>query len=202
MTPALAILDIQHAGKPSRPNDMGAAYDIDGDGVTGEHGEREVDLVRAYVEVVTTNLERCGIEVRVLTTGEYGRRHVEAGSLARLWKGKAVYCACHLNAGGGRYGLVRPDGRSQKGRLFASMMARHLQAVPELNDVRIWPLTSTDRGWSCIDGIYAGPANLCGLLLEPYFLDGLTHRRLTTPQGTIEVGTAISAAVEEWGRSP
>lgn len=201
MNPTLAIFDVQHAGRASRPGDMGAAYDLDGDGVTGEQGEREVDLVRAYVEAAQAALERCGVEVRVLSSGEYGQRHLEAGNLARVFAGRAVYLACHLNAGRGRYALVRPDYRSQRGRLFASTMARHLRAVPELDDCRIWPLTSTDRGWACIDGIWSAPANLCGLLLEPYFLDGPTHRRLTTLQGTREVGAAVAAAVEEWGRS-
>lgn len=196
----ITILDIQHAGRASRPSDMGAAYDLDGDGHVGEAGEREVDLVRGYVEAARSALTRCGHTVAVLTDGEYGTRHAEAIRLAKT-ANKAVYLACHVNAGRGRYALVRPDSRSTGGARFARTLLRHLEGVAELPTGKLWPMGPTDRGWSCIDGIYDGPAWLCGVLVEPGFIDSPQHRRLWTPAGLVEVGTAIAAACHEWARS-
>lgn len=218
------ILDIQHANRPSKPGDMGASYDLDGDGVRGEAGEREVELVEGYVSAAVERCAEVGLPVTVLRSGEYAGRHAEAIRLARGASGGVAYLACHTNAGGGSYGLVRPDYRSSGGRALATSLAASFSRLPELTRAgrlpgcRVEPLypssaaASADRrdvstpanvawwtrGWSCIDGIYSGPVNLAGCLIEPGFGDTLSHRSLWTPSGLVRVGRAIVDGVRGW----
>jgi hypothetical protein len=212
------ILDIQHAGRPDKPGDMGAAFDLDGDGVLGENGEREVDLVRGYVAAATTYARELGHRVSVLETGTYGQRHATAIRLAQGAPGvDHVYLACHVNAGGGAYGLLRPDYRSAAGAARAQALAvalsrlhelRHAGALPGCRVVPLYPSADRagaagrdvadaakaawwTRGWGCIDGIYSGPSNLCGVLVEPGFIDSSAHRSLWTPDGLARIGRAL-----------
>lgn len=211
------IFDIQHAGRPDKPGDMGASFDLDGDGVRGEEGEREVDLVRLYVGEALTHARALGHTVTVLETGTYGQRHATAIRIAQTTPSvRCVYLACHTNAGGGSYGLLRPDHRSIAGARLAERAASVVAAqLPELTKVRVEPLYPDattaakagrdvadagkvgwwTRGWNCIDGIYAGPSNLCGVLVEPFFIDNAVHRALTTRIGCSRVGHALVEGV-------
>lgn len=212
-----AILDIQHAGRPDKPGDMGAAYDLDGDGVTGENGEREVDLVRAYVARAAEVLRTNGHKVTILESGTYGQRHATAIRIAQADPNvRHVYLACHVNAGGGSYGLLRPDARSADGRFYAIVMVAKLEDnFPELTGVQVTPLYANaeaarkagrdvsdagkvawwTRGYGCIDGIYSGPSNLCAVLVEPGFIDSKRHAPLWTPGGLKRLGEALALAV-------
>ena len=68
-----AILARQHLGKPSKPGDHGAV-----------HGNlRETDLTDGYIAAATEALRAAGVEVLVLTEGEYGDRHRRAIAWAR-----------------------------------------------------------------------------------------------------------------------
>lgn len=207
------IFDIQHVGRPDKPGDMGASFDLDGDGVRGEDGEREVDLVRLYVAEAMLHARTLGHTVTTLMSGTYGQRHQTAVRIAYSDPTvQCVYLACHTNAGGGAYGLLRPDYRSPTGARLAERMADTLEALlPELSKVRVEPLypdSSTaqragrdvsdagkvgwwTRGWSCIDGVYSGPSNLCGILVEPFFIDSAVHRGFTTREGCARVGRAL-----------
>lgn len=207
------ILDIQHAGRPDKPGDMGASFDLDGDGVRGEEGEREVDLVRMYVAAARAHAEAAGHAITVLETGTYGQRHATAIRIARAAPStRCVYLACHTNAGGGSYGLLRPDYRSVSGSRLAERLSGALRQIFELTKVRLDPLYPNaataqkhgrdvsdagkvgwwTRGWGCIDGIYSGPSNLCGVLVEPFFIDTLAHRVLTTSGGCTRIGRALA----------
>lgn len=212
----LLIFDIQHTGRPSKPGDMGAAYDLDGDGVTGEDGEREVDLVRQYVAEAGSYALSLGCQVLHIDAGEYSDRHRFAIAKARANPTKrAAYLACHMNAGGGRYALVRPDARSSSGKLLATAVSRSLSLLPGIQFSRRDPLYGSaalaakaghpaseaawwTRGYSCIDGIYSGPANLSAVLVEPAFIDSKEHRPLLTPAGLRSIGRALVDGAVAW----
>lgn len=192
----LAILDIQHAGRPSRPGDLGAS---------GPAG-REVDLVRVYVDRARSCLEQLGVDVWVLTEGEYAERHQFACGLVRAQQpDRAAYVACHLNAGGGDYGLVIRDSRSTGGRWLAEVLAHRLEAelVPPLSRVRAsWTSAEADspfpRAWGCIRGIYQGPPQLAGVLAEPAFLDRAAHQALLDADGLRQIGEALAIGIHDW----
>lgn len=196
--PLLALLDIQHAGRPSRPGDLGAQG-------------REVPLVRRYVEQARLHLETLGVEVLVLEQGEYAERHRYACDLVRAQQpDRAAYVACHLNAGGGDYGLVVRDHRSRMGAELAEVLVRHLEGelVPPLSRVRAsWTSDAAapfPRAWGCIRGIYQGPAQLAGVLAEPCFLDRVEHQVLLEDAGLDRIGRGLAVGLHTWlvGRSP
>lgn len=218
--PVGLILDIQHTGRASKPGDLGAAYDLDSDGHPGEPGEQEVDLVRGYVSAAFDYARTCKIPVHEFREGEYGERHEWAIDIARKNPGvRWAYLACHTNAGGGSYALVRPDHRSAAGARLAARVIVAIEALPEIRGGRVDPLYPTKdaafrdsrsvnapdriawwtRGWSCIDGIYQGPSNLAGVLVEPFFGDSAAHKPLTTPEGLARVGRALVDGVIAWG---
>ena len=190
---SLIILDRQHRGRASKPKDAGAAF----------KGYVEADLVERYIAVATQELKRLGHRVEVLLSGEYGSRHVEAIALAKASKERCLYVACHVNAGGGRYALVEHDSRSKGGAAAAAIVAREfaLRLAPEVNTGKVVALGSADRGFACIDGIYAGPANLSAVLFEPGFIDSSQHAGLWTTAGLSRIGVALAAGCDAWGRA-
>ncbi len=218
----IAFLDIQHKGKPGK-NDLGAAHDLDGDGVI-EACEHEANLTPIYAAEARRILEAAGVEVVMLERGAYSTRHRKAAELAEEHGGPAAYVACHLNAGGGDYGLVCPDYRSAGGARLATEVRRFLlkRCRPELRRVINGPTAPTERpsssrhaeawdrlprhggalrwprAWSTIAGIYDGPANLSGVCFEPCFLDSPAHADLVTEQGLERIGSALAAGLLSW----
>ena len=197
MTTPLVILDRQHYGKPGS-SDRGAGADLDGDGLVEVH-EQEANLTPVYIAAAERSLQAQGIDVLVLEWGSYGQRHAYAGAVAAAAAGPVAYVACHLNAGGGRYGRVDFDRRSRGGQSLAqvvgSSMARHL---PELFRVKVLPTDPGDRPFTTIRGIYEGPGNLSGVCYEPCFLDQPEHRELFTDAGLARVGQALGEACLAW----
>lgn len=211
------ILDVQHDGRPSKPGDMGAAHDLNGNGVVGETGEREVDIVRGYTGALAALAQAQGIPCHILTTGEYNTRHLTAIGRARAApEYRHAYLACHVNAGRGRYGLVRADYRSVGGKQLAEALAEPLRGL--LGGARTDPLYPTPlaakgagrdvgthekhawwtRGWSCIDGIYAGPSNLSGVLLEPAFIDQPGHKPYLVASGWPILAEVLLRGLTAW----
>lgn len=177
----LVILDLQHLGKPGK-KDLGAAHDLDGDGLI-EQGENEAELTPIYVEAAKAELEAAGAKVVVLKSGSYSSRWKQAAKLAKKVKGPVAYVACHLNKGGGNYGLVLHDSRSSGGERLAREVCAELQGAfsrPELERVLKAATSKDSADWPrpihTIAGIYDGPANLSGVCFEPLFLD--THAEL------------------------
>lgn len=196
------ILDIQHAGRKSRPTDLGASADLDGDGVI-ERDEHEARLTPLYAMACQALAARDGVKVLRIDGGEYSARHRMAVDLAasdpsRRW----LYVACHLNAGGGNYGLVIHDSRSQAGRLAAESIRTELRGLSGLTRAltgetsamgSAWP-----RAWSTISGIYEGPSNIAGVCFEPCFMDTPEHRRLLTAEGLTRIGEALYRGAVAW----
>lgn len=175
LPPPLIALDPQHINKPSHPLDRGAAFDIDGDGVVRRE-EHEVDLVLQYVGATRRLLEHNRIPVIDGFSGAYSARNRHADDV-----GAGLYLACHMNAGGGSYGLVGVDHRSRAGSP-ARQVAQQLQvAWGELLGIEVQIIELTPTGNRAQRNGFAtirrrrGPA----LLLEPLFMDG--HASLLVP---------------------
>ena len=195
----IVILDRQHAGKRSSPNDVGATFDLDGDGVRGEAGEREIDLTAGYIAAAAVSLRTTGHTVHLIDSGDYDERHLAAIKIAKAAPAlRCAYIACHVNAGGGKYGLIEYDVRSIKGAQLADELAFALGML-EVGRGRTKGLGAADRGWVCIGGIYAGPSNLSGVIYEPFFCDYVGHRPLMSPAGLVRVGHALADGCTGWG---
>lgn len=193
----IVVLDRQHVGKPGR-DDRGAVGEVDGDTV------HEVDLTAAYIEAATALLTAEGHDVVHLDSGWYQERHRKAAEIARHNPDEAVaYVACHINAGGGSYGLVIHDERSRGGHALAEAVADALGSAcePYLDRslVRAAERGGTwARAMSTIAGIYDGPANLCGVCFEPLFIDCARHEALMRPEGLVLVGQALATGCMTW----
>ena len=199
------ILDIQHAGRRSKPGDLGASADLDRDGLVEAH-EHEARLTPLYAQAAMDLAAAAGVPTLRIDGGEYSARHKMAIELAKSQPSRRwLYVACHLNAGGGNYGLVIADRRSTAGRVAAGLIADVLSALPELSrtiagttaaEGSDWP-----RAWSTIDGIFAGPPNLSGICFEPCFMDTPAHLPLLTGDGLRRIGAALYHGASAWARA-
>lgn len=197
----LVIFDRQHYGKPNS-GDMGAAYDLDHDGVIEDH-EREANLTPDYYLPAKIILEGMGHEVFILDSGWYSSRHREARKLAMLYPGRhCVYVACHVNAGGGDYSLVISDARSTQGRHIANEVSRATltEGIPGLDRciTRRGTPTAWTNGLNTIKGIYEGPGNLAGICFEPYFLDRPEHAFAATTEGGERIAAALATGIHNY----
>ena len=182
----LVAISIDHAGKPSRLDDRGAA--------AGEL--QEVSLVRAYTDAIDHELRELGHQVVILSDGEYRDRWKRADGY-----GADVYLACHMNACGGDYGLIVHDYRSLRGERLAEAIAS------EISDLgwrcRSEPGRPDDDGqprdedyteaWNCIAGVKA-----VAVCVEPYFVDGPRAREVA--QRYQEIGAAIARGIDQYAR--
>lgn len=199
----LLILDIQHTGKP-HVRDRGAGFDIDGDGVVEGH-EYEALLTPVYAGAAEDYANAKGHETAILLHGKYSDRHARANAMARArphdW---CLYVACHLNAGGGDYGLVLHDERSGLGRGAAKDIVEAMRPYWTANGVRtlapqetayehpLWP-----RPYRTISGIYEGPGNITGLCFEPLFID--SHAHMLRGNAHLEqIGVHLAKGFDAW----
>lgn len=183
------VLDRGHGQKaPGAPFDPGACAG----------GLREVDLAAGYIRVAAGEIRAAGHEVLLLDSGTYDDRHARALAWAAEAPHKnALYVQCHVNAGGGKYGVVEHDARSSWGRTAAACLADALDELPETRLVRVWPISSAARGWSCIDDIYASPT-MAGLIFEPGFIDSAGHQALWTAAGLAQVGRTLAEGIRRY----
>jgi hypothetical protein len=199
------FLDRQHFGKPS-PNDKdrGVAVDLDGD---GDVDSQEALLTPRYIAACKAHLESLGHTVTLIDQGTYPDRHAQVCALAKALPASerpAAYVACHLNAGGGEYGLVVHDGRSSGGKRMADRVRGALRAEftpAELATVRVEAGTPDDwtrNAYYTVKGIYAGPAHLAGICYEPVFVD--THRGLLSPANLDRMGVALAKGLMAWAQ--
>lgn len=202
------ILDLQHKGKFSRPDDRGVGADLDGDGLVELH-EREAELTPIYAEKARQLLSWGGIETHVLTVGEYADRWKVANQLAARAGGRSIYIACHLNGGASwriGWGLVGHDPRSKNGRAAARTLATALEQE-FANEAHPWPVDSV-RVVSCsevsgygrmlntIRGIYMGPAQLSGVCYEPFSLTDFPE--MATEKRLEQIGHALAIGCHRW----
>ena len=197
MISAVVYLDRQHSGKPGRPNDRGAAVDLDGDGKI-QRDEQEAALTARYLLACELALLEMGHTVIPISDGNYSDRHTRVNRYAGTFKAgrPQLYLAAHLNAGGGDYGMIGTDYRSRSGPELASRIARQLrQVAPELNGVKCVearPDNWTRNMFATISGV-TQPIGVC---LEPCFMDQPSHADLLTAAGLSTIGRAIAAGVD------
>ena len=98
MISAVVYLDRQHSGKPGRPNDRGAAVDLDGDGKI-QRGEQEAALTARYLLACELALLEMGHTVIPISDGTYNERHRRVNRYAGTFKAgrPQFYLAGHLN---------------------------------------------------------------------------------------------------------
>jgi N-acetylmuramoyl-L-alanine amidase len=206
MTPIIIFIDIGHGDKGAgEPHDPGATFDGRVERTQAE------DYARRLGEMLAAEP---GVRVVTLGTGSYDSRH--RAVIAQAGAARGIYLQCHLNAGRGTYALIRPDARSQQGARAAALVAAALDAaLPEVTSHRSDPLypsnaaaqaagRKTDgvgswwtRGFNCIDGVWSAP-RVCGLVVEPGFIDAPGHVSLWTPEGRQRVAEAIAAGLLQW----
>ncbi|MCA9712120.1 MAG: N-acetylmuramoyl-L-alanine amidase, partial [Myxococcales bacterium] len=193
---ALVVLDLQHLGRGGRhEGDMGAAADLDGDGRTECH-EREALLALGYLTAAGLELNRRGHQVIVLSQGEYPDRQalaVELALEASTLRRRAVYVACHINAGKGNYGLVLHDRRAAKGAAVAAAVAEQLAGLPEIpRALTKAAVGEWGRAAPCIEGAWTHGELLPAIVFEPCFIDQPAHAALLSPEGLQRIGRALA----------
>lgn len=152
------IVDLGHLGKPSRL-DPGVVADLDGDGITAESGEREIDVTADVLMRTLVILVPAG--VRAAGWGEYAQRHRRAAQIARDAPGVAhLYLQLHCDIPGAMRRALY-DSRSTLGRVAAQRFS-----IADFEPTAASPTNAWSRAHYCIAGIYAGPANICGLCVE------------------------------------
>jgi N-acetylmuramoyl-L-alanine amidase len=174
----------------------------------------EAVLVRRIAPRLIARLQAAGADIYTPPEGPYSSRHaaVKAAAAGKL---RGVYLQLHLNAGGGRYALVRPDGRSTAGRAVSAGIAAALDAaLPELVGSRGDPVYSDSgaaaaagrdvstealrswwtRGHNCLSGIWPVPA-VYGLIVEVGFIDQPAHDPLWTEAGIERIAAALADAL-------
>lgn len=187
----IILLDRQHAGKPDK-QDHGAV-----------HGELvETDLTLAYGNHLVTYLRERGHTVICYGwpgfVGSYAQRQAMAVEVAKAHPlERCIYVALHVNAGGGTYALVEYDARSAGGAKVARALAASLDGLAEVTAGKVEAMDSGTRGFVCLAGIYAGPSNLCGVLVEPGFIDSDAHASLWTAEGLARVAGALGVGLTQ-----
>jgi len=190
---ALVILDRQHGDKGDR-FDPGAVAS----------GRREVDLSAAYGRAAADALRALGVDVLWIDAGSYQSRHLEAIDASSCVDAPALYCALHVNAGGGRYGAVFHDARSARGARAAMLIASSLGvALPELSVSRHISARADDwtsNAWHTMRRIYSGPPSLSGVCIEPGFIDSAEHVDLWYESGLKRIGDALAEGIVDFLR--
>ena len=191
----IVFIDRQHAGKPGRVDDRGAARDINGDGEISADEREAIWTARISIELEVKLIDM-GIKVMPISDGRYADRHQRVNAYANQMEAPHVYLAMHLNSGGGKYGSFFYDYRSANGLRLARQMSTQLElAVDELETckaIKASPDDWTKNAWYTIRGV-GRPVAIC---CEPFFMD--THTSLLSQSGIGRVSTAMAMALRNW----
>ncbi len=179
----IVFLNIGHTGRI-----VNGRFNSDRGATSLDKSINEVDCVWRYVMKAREQLQ---CDCIIQSFGDYALQYRFADSIAKANPhDQVVWVACHMNAGGGDYGLVLHDARSMAGRVIAADLGMTLKSV--IPTVRVEGSSDTN-GWSrahkVIEGIYSLSNNLCGIVYEPMFIDG----RLTVDTGRLDaIGMSLA----------
>lgn len=185
------VVDVQHLYRPAKPLDRGAVYTL-------ANGTRtdEASATLLYAASMRKWLAAQGASVlfndpaRGVLVGPYSRRNREAFAFRAN-----AYLACHLNSGGGAYGMAEYMGLG-RGQALAEMFAARLPALePRIATARAKALTTTERGAVCIREV---PGSCAAVLLEPFFGDYRPHQSLLAAPELHHLGEMFGHIVADW----
>ena len=172
----LVALDVGHIGKPHSIRDKGAVY----------NGICEADLVLFYVTITRSLLEMRNVNTVLLTHQEYSQRKLFCKQVRA-----DIHLQCHLNAAGGKYGLILYNEINPTDcHSLASKIAKQFEANLPITLCKIEKMKEKDRRNSCVMD------SIPSLLLEPLFLDNPDHFKfLQKDEGVVEIAKAIVAGI-------
>lgn len=179
------VLDVQHMGKPHRPDDRGAV---------SANSDYESDLALKYALCIRTRFMKEGFKTFLMTHGTYQERHVWANTYCD--SKTSLYLACHINAGGGSYPLIEhTETAMEQTRAIAKLIAKKFDDLSQdyFSPAQIWKIAKKERGWGCISD-----TNMSALLLEPLFIDNSYH--LEVAKKPWSIATVIFEAVKEFNK--
>lgn len=194
-----------------------------GHGQRGDHydpgamsgGLVEASLMRQIAPLLADRVAKLGMEPVLVGEGFYTQRHKLVDEKAGDKPG--VYLQLHCNAGRGKYALVRPDYRSKGGATLAGLLALELEELAGVVGHRSDPVypsglvaggagrdvSTSDlvswwtRGWGCISGIWPVP-RVCGVIVEPAFIDQPDHAGLWTPAGQEQIAASLARGIDRY----
>ncbi len=182
----LVAVDVQHRYRGGiHAKDRGTRFTLANGGVTWE-----ADAAEGYAAVLADALEAGGFQTmrndpaRGTLIGPYWRRHVQAKAA-----GAGLYLACHVNAGGGSYGLTEFVAGTNSGALANGIVAALDRDIAQVLSGHARVMVPGQRGYGCL------PSTRGGVLLEPFFGDKPSHQSLFDRSGLALVGTSIARAV-------
>ena len=187
---SIVILNRGHGQKTPDRFDPGATYGT----------LREVDLVDLYFEAMQADLGTAGVKVRLVYAGSYRKRNARAKFIAAKNSDmRIVHCYGHVNSNNppGQYGAYFYHPKSRLGKLAAETIAAEFEGWPEFDRVRVFSADYNKwrNPYNVLRESYDAPPNLCGVLLEPYFIQHPKHLEFTTSDGARRVGSAIAAGL-------
>tara|TARA_R100000963_G_C4638907_1_gene102650 strand:+ start:988 stop:1590 length:603 start_codon:yes stop_codon:yes gene_type:complete len=187
----MIYIDIQHIGKPNKPDDMGAGF---GD----EVWQAEAYWTTLYAFHMEMQLRSMGYPVMRLCDGRYSARHERVNRYENDYPQEqaSVYVSCHINAGGGSYGAMFYDHRSSLGPRLASAIASEMD-LPGISTVKVLPAGPADwtrNAYATIKHVRR-PVSIC---LEPFFIDNPDHQQYMAMDKINLVGEAIANGIHSW----
>lgn len=186
-----AVVDVQHLYRFNHPLDRGTEFVL----ANGTH-TTEASAAVLYAASLVAWLRTAGATVltndpmRQVLVGPYSRRNLSA-----LDFGADAYLACHVNAGGGDYGLMEYMSTTTGRALADAIGPRLTAAFPPIRSVTTRALSTTDRGAVCIRLVPGGCATI---ICEPFFGDTPAHQGLFAAPELARLGATLGQGIADW----
>lgn len=184
-------VDVQHLYQEDKPQDRGATFFL----LDGSH-VCEAGLATIYAASIGHALAGRGAQVLTndpahgIMVGHYWTRN----RAANAW-GAQLYLACHVNAGGGDYGLAEYMVGTSGSAVGAAIGSQVRADFPALSGFRMGPILRGQRGTVCIEAVDRWRA---ALLLEPFFGDSTRLEPMLAMPELVRLGVSIADGIAAW----